>query len=213
MDCGRRNTKKYSFRCPDLKELRKLSSFVLDPLDFKQPHVKILSVLSIDVVEGLMSLVPTLEEYAHLLGLPIFDKVPFSGLEEIPISHVISEALHPKKSDIDAHLVKKGSILGLTSEFLIGKATFFTQADSMDAFEAIFVLLIYGLALFPNIDDFVDVNAIKIFLIGNHVPTLLGDMYLPLHLRNSKCGWTIVCCVLLLYKWFISHLPHTFAFL
>ncbi|KAI5438066.1 hypothetical protein KIW84_023979 [Lathyrus oleraceus] len=56
----------------------------------------------------------------------------------------------------------------------------------MDAFEAIFVLLIYGLALFPNIDGFIDVNAIRIFLIGNLVPTLLGDMYFSLHLRNSK---------------------------
>ena len=71
-------------------------------------------------------LVPTLEEYAHLLGIPVSDKVPFSGLEEIPISHVIAETLHLKKSEIDAHLVKKGGILGLTSEFLIGKATAFS---------------------------------------------------------------------------------------
>ncbi|KAI5404901.1 hypothetical protein KIW84_051887 [Lathyrus oleraceus] len=103
-------------------------------------------------------------------------KVPFSGLEEIPRSHVIAEALHLKKSEIDAHLVKKGGILGLTSEFLIGRATIFAQ----------------GLALFPNIDNFVDVNAIRIFLIGNFVPTLLGDMYFSLHLRKSKGGGTIV---------------------
>jgi hypothetical protein len=83
----------------------------------------------------------------------------------------------------------------------------------MNAFEAIFVLIIYGLALFPNIDGFVDVNAIIIFLIGNHVPTLLGDMYFNLHLRNSKGGGTIVCCVPLLHKWFISHLPQTPSFL
>ena len=77
----------------------------------------------------------------------------------------------------------------------------------MDAFESIFVFLIYGLALFPNIDNFVDVNAIRIFLIGNPVLTLLGDVYFSLCLRNSKGGGTIVCCVPLLYKWFISHLP------
>ena len=103
MDYGRRNTKKYSFRCPDLKELRKIASFVLDPLDFKQCHGKLLSILSADVVEGLLSvlvqfydplyhcftfpdfqLVPTLEEYSHLLGIPISSRVPFSGFEEIP---------------------------------------------------------------------------------------------------------------------------------
>ena len=127
-----------------MKELRKLSSCILDPLDFKQHHGKLLSVLSIDMVEGLLSvlvqfydplyrcftfpdyqLVPTLEEYAHLLGIPISDKVPFSGLEEILGSHIIVEALHLKKTEIDAHLVKKGGILGLTSEFLIVRATVF----------------------------------------------------------------------------------------
>ncbi|KAI5396711.1 hypothetical protein KIW84_062800 [Lathyrus oleraceus] len=152
-------------------------------------------------------LVPTLEEYAHLLGILVYRKVPFSGLEEIPRSHIIAEALQLKKSEIEAHWVKKGGLFGLTSDFLVKEATAFAQASCVDAFEAIFVLLIYGLALFPNIDSFVDVNAIRIFLIGNPGPTLLGDMYFSLHLRNYKGGGTIICCVPLLYKWFISHLP------
>ncbi|KAI5436025.1 hypothetical protein KIW84_022455 [Lathyrus oleraceus] len=164
-------------------------------------------------VEAPSKLVPTLEDYVHLLGIPVSDKVPFNGLEEIPRSHIIAEALHLKKYEIGAHLVKKGGIMGFTFELLIGKATIFSQAGSVDYFEAIFVLLICGLALFPNIDGFVDVNAIRIFLIGNPVPTLLGDMYFYLHLRNSKGGGTIVCCVPLLYKWFIWHLPQTPAFL
>ena len=73
--------------------------------------------------------------------------------------------------------MKKGGLFGLPSIFLIKEATTFAQAGSVDAFEVIFVLLIYGLTLFPNIDGFVDVNAIRIFLIGNHVPTLLGDTF------------------------------------
>ncbi|KAI5400181.1 hypothetical protein KIW84_065201 [Lathyrus oleraceus] len=129
---------------------------------------------------------PMLEEYAHPLGILVSNKVPFSGLEEIPISHLIAEALHLKKSEIEAHWVKKG---------------------------AIFEFLIYELALFPDIDGFVDVNAIRIFLIGNPMPTLLGDMYFYLHLRNSKGGETIVRCVPLMYKWFISHLPQTLTFM
>ena len=143
------------------------------------------------------------------MGIPVSSRVPFSGLEEIPRSSIIAEALHLKKSEIEAHWVKKGGLFGLPSDFLIKEATAFAQAGSVDAFEAIFVLLIYGLALFPNIDGFVDVNAIRLFLIGNPVPTLLGDMYFLLHLRNSKGGGTIVCCIPLLYKWFILHLPQT----
>ena len=75
--------------------------------------------------------------------------MPFSELEEIPRSHIIAEALHLKKYEIETHWVKKGGIFGLTFEFLIGRATIFAQAGSVDAFEAIFVLLIYGLALCP----------------------------------------------------------------
>ena len=157
-------------------------------------------------------LVPTLEEYSHLLGIPISSRVPFSGLEEIPRSSIIAEALHLKKSEIEAHWVKKGGLFGFLSDFHIKEATTCAQAGIMDAFEAIFVLLIYGLALFPNIDGFVDVNAIRLFLIGNPVPTLLGDMYFSLHLRNSKGGGAIVCCIPLLYKWFILHLSQTPAF-
>ena len=86
------------------------------------------------------------------------------------------------------------------------------KAMSEDTFEAIFVLLIYGLVLFPNTDKFVDVNAIRIFSTLNPVPTLLGDTYFSLHMRNAKGGGAIVCCLPLLYKWLISHLPQTVAF-
>ncbi|KAI5434517.1 hypothetical protein KIW84_021374 [Lathyrus oleraceus] len=203
MERQRRNTKKYSFRQPDLKELRNMTSYVLDPLGFKARFGKLLPLLTTQVDEGLMSvlvqfydplyrcfmfpdfqLFPTLEEYAYLVGIPILDQLSFSGLESIPTSQEIADMLH-----IDESL-----------------------AMSEDAFEAIFVLLIYGLVLFPNIDKFVDVNAIRIFSTLNPVPTLLGDTYSSLHIRNAKGGGAIVCCLPLLYKWFISHLPQTVAF-
>ncbi|KAI5407860.1 hypothetical protein KIW84_053917 [Lathyrus oleraceus] len=231
MERQRRNKKKYNFRQPDLKELRNLTSYVLDPLGFKARFGKLLPLLTTQVDEGLMGtlvqfydplyhcfsfpdfqLLPTLEEYAYLLGIPILDQVPFSGLESIPTSQEIADLLHIDESLIRAHMTTKGGIQGLPSEFLIAQATVYGKAMSEDAFEAIFVLLIYGLVLFPNINKFVDVNAIRIFSALNPVPTLLGDTYFSLHLRNAKGGGTIVCCLPLLYKWFISHLPQTLAF-
>ena len=155
---------------------------------------------------------PTLEEYSHLIGIPILDQVPFSGLESIPTAREIASLLHIDEDLIRANLTTKGGIQGFPSEFLIAQATFYGKAMSEDAFEAIFVLLIYGLVLFPNIDKFVDVNAIRIFSVLNPVPTLLGDTYFSLRLRNAKGGGAIVCCLPLLYKWFISHLPQTVAF-
>ncbi|KAI5437731.1 hypothetical protein KIW84_023735 [Lathyrus oleraceus] len=206
MDKRRRNTKKYSFRQPDLKELRSLTSYVLDPLEFKALHGKLLSILATQVDED-FQLLPTLEEYAYLVGIPILDQLPFSGLERVPSSQEIVDLLHIDVSDIGAHMTTKGGIQGLPSDFLIAQATLFGKAMSKDTFEAIFVLLIYGLVLFPNIDNFVDVNVIRIFSTINPVPTLLGDTYFSLHMRNAKGGGTIVCCLPLLYKWFISHLP------
>ncbi|KAI5427166.1 hypothetical protein KIW84_032548 [Lathyrus oleraceus] len=231
MERQRRNTKKYNFRQPDLKELRNLTSYVLDLLGFKARFGKLLPLLTTQVDEGLMSvlvqfydplyrcftfpdfqLLPTLEEYAYLVGIPILDQLSFSGLESIPTSQEITDMLHIDESLVGAHMTTKGGIQGLPSEFLIAQATIYGKAMSENAFEAIFVLLIYGLVLFPNIDKFVDVNAIRIFSALNPVPTLLGDTYFSLHMRNAKGGGAIVCCLPLLYKWFISHLPQTVAF-
>ena len=80
------------------------------------------------------------------------------------------------------------------------------------AFEVIFALLAYSLFLFPNVDQFVDINAIRIFMIGNPAPALLGAAYYSIHLRDSYHGGMIICCTPLLYQWFISHLPRSDAF-
>ncbi|KAI5419130.1 hypothetical protein KIW84_043356 [Lathyrus oleraceus] len=209
MERPKRHTKKYSFRQPDVKELRNLTSYVLDPLGFKARYGKLLPLLTTQVDEGLMS---TLAQILSLIGIPILDQVPFSGLESIPSARDIASLLHIDEDLIRANLTTKGGIQGFPSEFLIAQATFYGKAMSEDAFEALFALLIYGLVLFPNFDKFVDMNAIRIFSVLNPVPTLLGDTYVSLHLRNMKNGGVIVCCLPLLYKWFISHLPQTVAF-
>ena len=129
MDKQRRNTKKYSFRQPDLKELRSLTSYVLEPLEFKALHGKLMSILSTKVDEGLMSvlvqfydplyrcftfpdfqLLPTLEDYAYHLGIPILDRLSFSGLEKISSSQEIVDMLHVEVSDIVANMTTKGGI-------------------------------------------------------------------------------------------------------
>ena len=57
---------------------------------------------------------------------------------------------------------------------------------SFHAFEDVLALLIYGLVLFPNPNQFIDVNAINIFLTQNPVPTLLRDIMHSLHTRIRK---------------------------
>ncbi|XP_050897293.1 uncharacterized protein LOC127104128 [Lathyrus oleraceus] len=230
MDFGRR-TQKYTFKSPKLEYLRELGYLVVNPEDFKGRYGRLLPLLKTNKMEGILAtlvqfydpfyrcftfpdyqLVPTLEEFPHLIGLPIHDQVPFSGLEEILKHQDIAEATHLKMSEIKANLTTNEGILSLPAKFLIEEARYFSSMNSMDAFEAILALLVYGWFLFPNVDDFVDINAIKIFLIGNPVPTLLAYVYHSVHLRNFHKGGMLICCVTLLYKWFISHLPRSTSF-
>ena len=61
--------------------------------------------------------------------------------------------------------------------------------------------------------DFVDVDAVHIFVMKNPVPTLLGDLYHSIHYKTEKRRGSVVsCCAPLFYKWFKSHLHRTGAF-
>ncbi|XP_006593206.1 uncharacterized protein [Glycine max] len=231
MNFTKRNTQKYNFKDPDLTNLRKLGSLVVSPDDFRKRYGNLLSILKTNVEEGILNtlvqfydplyhcftfpdyqLVPTLEEYSYLVGLPVSDKLPFSGLEPTPKPLTIAAALHLKTSDITSNLTTKGGFQGLTPSFLYQKAYTFAEATSTGAFEATLALLIYGLILFPNIDDFIDINTIQIFISGNPVPTLLADTYHSIHHRTQKKCGVITCCAPLLYKWFTLHLPQTHLF-
>jgi len=227
MSSKTRSIKKYSFKKPDLTRLRELGTQVTNPRNFRDRHGRLLDLFKVNVEDGILEtlvqfydplyhyftfpdyqLVPTLEEYAFWVGLPVSEEEPFNGLELAPKPSTIAKALHLKPSDIvHPHFTIKNNFQGLTAKFLYQKASDFVKAKKTNAFESVLALLIYGLFLFPNMDNFVDLNAIKIFLTKNPVPTLLADTYHSIHYRNFKKGGTIVCCAPLLYKWFASHLP------
>ncbi|XP_058758232.1 uncharacterized protein LOC131631452 [Vicia villosa] len=71
--------------------------------------------------------------------------------------------------------------------------------------------MIYGLVLFPNIPNFVDLTAICLFMDQNPVPTLLADTYYAVHSRYGTKG-AVGGCLPLLYEWFTSHLPKSGPF-
>ncbi|XP_050889377.1 uncharacterized protein LOC127094607 [Lathyrus oleraceus] len=152
-------------------------------------------------------LAPMLEEYSHILGIRIKNQVPYIRTKEFPEYRELAEALHMGKKEIELNLKPKGGIHGFTSKFLIDKVITFAESGSWTAFNAHLALLIYGIVLFPNMEEFVDLAAIHIFLTQNPIPTLLADTYYSIHMRTQKKKGIIVYCTSLLYKWFISHLP------
>lgn len=63
----------------------------------------------------------------------------------------------------------------------------------------------------PTEKDYVDYTDINLFLAvkvrdEDLAPALLADVYYTLHQRHTNRGCMMMCCALLLYKWFISHL-------
>jgi len=197
--------------------LRKLGTVIIDPVGFQSRHGKLLNILNKKFDEGILkTLVQFYDPRYHCFTFPNYqlvptlcDRVPFSGLEEVPKASAIAAALHLKTSDITSNLTTKGkeNIQGLTSKFLIGKTN---TCKSTLVFESILALLIYCLVLFPNIDGFVDANAFQIFLTKNPVPTLFAETYHSLHHRTDKHDGTIHGCAPLLYKWYTLHLPRSY---
>ena len=138
-------------------------------------------------------LVPTLEEFPLLLGVPVLDQISFTGLEEIPEPEVIAAALHLKRADIISNWETRSGVKGFLAKFLLEKARSFWDNMDFQAFEDVLAILIYGLVLFPNSDQFIDINTIKVFLSRNPVPTLLGDILHCLHSHTMKKEGTLLC--------------------
>ncbi|XP_050889305.1 uncharacterized protein LOC127094524 [Lathyrus oleraceus] len=158
-------------------------------------------------------LAPTLEEYSCILGIPIKLQVPFHVSMEVPDSEHVVVALYLGKFMVDANLKTKGGLLGFQLSFILTTLDPLAKKENWKVFSTVLACNIYGIVLFPNMVGFVNMNAIRIFMMGNLVPTFLGDIYHSIHSKNhKKRGGLVWCCAPLLYHWFRSHLPCKGAF-
>ncbi|XP_058780052.1 uncharacterized protein LOC131653784 [Vicia villosa] len=158
-------------------------------------------------------LLPTLEEYSYLVGVPVERQVPFYNTMEVPSAEGLASALYLSQSWVKANFESKVNRSGFSLKCLLKKAHDAADKEVWREFNAVLALCVYGIVLFPNIPEFVDINAIRIFTTGNPVPTLLGDVYHSVHSRNHKGrGGIVNCCLPLLYMWFNSHMPCKGAF-
>ncbi|XP_050916787.1 uncharacterized protein LOC127131953 [Lathyrus oleraceus] len=226
MNSGRIGICSYKFVELQLKTLRGLGTrMVLDNKEeFKKIYGNLLGILNTEVNTSVVhtlvqfynppmrcftfqdyQLALTLEEYSHILGVGIKNRVPFFSTKELPKSHLISEAPSLEKKEVELNLKLKGGTHSFTLKFQIGKAT---DVGSWNALNVILALLMYGIVLFPNMEEFVDFASIHTIMTKNHVRTLLANTYYCIHVRNHKKKGTTMCCIPLLYKWFISHLPN-----
>ena len=76
-------------------------------------------------------LVPTMEEFSQLLGIPILDQLPFSGTERHPKPEEISKALSLQRSDIVTNWETRGSVQRISVKFLFEKAYYFWDTHDL----------------------------------------------------------------------------------
>ena len=99
--------------------LQQLVSRVSETSSFTKKYDRLLNLVTTSFDEKMMSvlfqffdpkhhcftfpdyqLVPTMEEFSQILGIPILDQIPFTDLEEAPKPDIIAIALHLKRYDI-----------------------------------------------------------------------------------------------------------------
>lgn len=69
-----------------------------------------------------------LEEFEHLVGIPMKNKLPFMGIEELPKHKIIDVSLHMNKKEITPKLEVKWNTSGFSLKFLIDKGYTFIDA-------------------------------------------------------------------------------------
>ncbi|GAU44577.1 hypothetical protein TSUD_139500 [Trifolium subterraneum] len=163
-------------------------------------------------------LAPTLEEFAKILGCNLEDHGPYLGLGEEPPMREITKALHLTSVEVSSWLEdkkndRKGVSKGFSKSVLDAKAQALLEKKDWKPFNAVLALLVYGLVLFPDVENFVDFSAIGVFIARNPVTALLADLYYSLHIKyEGRRKGIVSCCVPLLQEWLTSHLPKKDSF-
>ncbi|XP_050891020.1 uncharacterized protein LOC127096502 [Lathyrus oleraceus] len=112
----------------------------------------------------------TIKEYERLLDWYVKDHPPFTKLDEPLLPESVAEALHLPIEKVSLGLGPRG----FTIKFLEEKAWALEKEGKWLPFSAILSLLVYGVVLFPNDDDYINQSIISVFVSGNSVPALKG---------------------------------------
>jgi len=156
-------------------------------------------------------LAPTLEEFERIVGIPSKGNGPYVEIGHPPKVEDLAKALNIEVSRLANNVRTRGNSSGFLRSFLERKAREFAASRDMKSFNNVLALLVYGLVMFPSTENFVDFAAISVFWVvltkdKDPVPALLANVYYTLHMRHEKQRGSIVCCLPLLYRWFISHM-------
>ncbi|RDX57798.1 hypothetical protein CR513_62938, partial [Mucuna pruriens] len=148
----------------------------------------------------------TLEEYKRILGILIEGPLVYFHKGYLPSWAAVARLLW--KSEVETTKAKRArnGVEGLPQSYLEEEMTPGNWQVVVDTLG----LLIYGINLFQHLENYVDLEAIDVFMKikeknENPIPALLGDTYYTLNYCRGRQGKSLMCCVHILYLWMTTH--------
>lgn len=157
-------------------------------------------------------LAPTLEEYRQILGFHRAEVVPYRYQEEYYTDEKLAALLQIKVEDLKLQKQKKNQVIGFQQSYLEGLMGVHAKNKNWLVFKQILAMTIFGIVLFPQIERFIDVTIIGIFIASQSkkspvdpIPAILADTYTALTHHCKLKRKKISCSSHLLYAWLLIH--------
>ncbi|RDX65616.1 hypothetical protein CR513_55711, partial [Mucuna pruriens] len=220
-----------AIRIPNLQTLRQTAREIEGPWRrvLEEKYGKILGLLEVEVQPHALAmlaqfydvhlrcftfkdfqLILTLEEYERVLRMPIKEPTVYFHKGYHPSWGVVAELL--RKPEVEICRVKKArnGVEGLPSEYLENVLNYHRETKNWQVVVDTLALLIYGILLFPQLEDYVDLATVDVFVVvkeknENPVPTMLAGTYYTLNCCLNKHGTNLRCCIHALYLWMTTH--------
>ncbi|KAI5386850.1 hypothetical protein KIW84_073118 [Lathyrus oleraceus] len=109
-------------------------------------------------------LVPTLEEIASFLRVPIKSQLLFYNSEFLPDLSMVASATYLGKSVLESNMCQKGGVRGFRLSFLVEETKKKLEDGDWRCFNVVLAICIYGIVLIPNVAKFVDIDTIRLFV-------------------------------------------------
>ena len=153
---------------------------------------------------------PTVEEFGDILDLPLEGKIPYKHTTQNTSVSTLAGILKIHPVELEGKMITKGTVKGIPQGFLEGHLRQLVDKDMGETFMDVLALILYGIMIFPSIDNFVDLSAINVCIAykinaENPVTTILADVYGNFNICYESKKKKLSCCFPVLYKWFISH--------
>ena len=132
-------------------------------------------------------LVPVIEEFEQILDLSLKGRSPYKYAEHHASVSTLSGIMKIHPRELESVLVNKKGVRGFTPKFLENYLRQLADEENWETFMDVLTLTLYGITLFPNVEDLVDYATIDVFVASktrseNSVPIILANVYTALHL-------------------------------